>query len=497
MKKLFWLAALALCLAGCGAKEDGDITVMEVKAPGPDGAEVTEPGRVGQILGGAYDATLGRLFPEGRFQAAMVGRYLDLEPAQRTAALLRQQGLTAFTLKRRLEEKRLVSSNIDLGEFYFTLAGLFKDKTEAEVLGRRLAALGLVRHWRAVPVDDPGEIGATEAQNKKQDQKSARLSQKVKAQAARPLGPKSSAASGEAFRQNVYGRYVGSYRDPWQAQAEAESLSRSGWQASVESAGGWHRVFLAPTEDHRDWKSNEAVLSSARRSAASQPGFVILADMSSMAGRRGSPAPDAERGDASACAGFSKLGRVGAAITRTILYIPDTSWLAGLMSITARPEASRVSSAKTKLKNWWDGEAPAPPAEKADDYPLTIFHRPEMEAAIDRLQPDPGKASLAAGLRETARLLGGVPGRKILVVFSDFRGGDTAFDLSDALRELRSQYGTSLNVVFVYGDADADGLALAQGVAREAGGPSGRAWDCCLLLNNNAYFERYVKSVFR
>ena len=37
--------------------------------------------------------------------------------------------------------------------------------------------------------------------------------------------------------------------------------------------------------------------------------------------------------------------------------------------------------------------------------------------------------------------------------------------------------------------------APAEDLAREAG--SGQPWDGCLLLNNNAYFEQYIKSIFR
>ncbi|UQZ88283.1 hypothetical protein C4J81_03295 [Deltaproteobacteria bacterium Smac51] len=497
-KKNMMLTSLLIILWGltaCGGEPNNEPQVMTVKGPGPDGAEVTEPGVVGSVAGSVYDSTIGRLFPDGLYSSVFVGRYLDIEPAERMAGNLRNQGLTAFVLKRRLEEKGTVFKT-DLGEFYLVLAGLFGEKADAETLGQRLKAEGLVRSYQVVPVDHPGEIESTTAQTQGQSLKSAKLSDQVKQTAGRPLGPESSAASGEAFKKNVYGQYVGSYRDPWRAQAEAEALTRAGWQASVESEGTggsmWHRVYLSPTEDHRDWKADGQTLASAKHSAATQPGIVVLADMSSLKGYIGQVGPSASRSDASACAGFSEAGRLNTTILRTIIYIPDTSYIAALVPIVKKP-LETYRDVPSRIKAWWNDEGSRP--TKKAIYGPSIFYRPEMEAAVSRLVADPDKASLAMGLTETANDLMAIPGRKVLLVFSEFMGDDQPQTVRDALGRLRMEFGSNLEVIFVYGDTNAAGYALANDLAREAG--TGQAWNGCLLLNNNAYFERYIKTIFR
>ncbi len=488
-RKIFALLLFST-LAACGGEPESGPQVMTVKSPGETGAEASQS-LAGSLAAGAYDRTIGRLFPEGLYYSVFVGRYLDKEPAERMAAHLRTFGLTTFVLEKRLSEEGALF-NTDLGNFYLTMTGLFGEMSEAEILGKRLRAENLINSYQVVPVDHPGEIESTFAQNQSMDSKSARLSEQVAGQAGRPLGPESAAASGEAFKKNVYGRYVKSFRDPWAAEAEAAALTRAGWQASIERDGVWHRVYLSPTDDRRDWRADAPTLASAKTSAASQPGIVILADMSSLRGDAVHAGPGASRADASACAGFSELGRAATGIRRTIIYIPDTSYIAALLPISKK-DMRDYRDVPDRLKAWWNNEGTR--TRKRALYGPSIFYRPEMEMAVGRLAPDPEPASLAMGLSEAANDLMAIPGRKTLIVFSEFLGDDPPQRVRDALAHLRAEFGTSLTVIFVYGDTDANGLALAKDLANEAG--SGPAWNGCLLLNNNAYFEQYVRSIFR
>ncbi|MDR1921208.1 MAG: hypothetical protein LBS31_05625 [Candidatus Adiutrix sp.] len=468
--------------------------VLRVSGPAADGSEAARRGPVGAAAADLYDSTIGDFFSGGLYNAVLVGRFLDAAPAERLARTLKSRGLTAFVLKRTVAEKDSLAHSA-IGDFYLTMAGLFGRRSEAEILGRRLQAEGRIRDYRVVPVNDGGEIERSAAASAAQAAQAAQNAAAYRAAAARPLPADSPAASGEAFKRNVYGRYVGSFRDPLAAQAEAEALTAGGWPASVtaDRSGGriWHRVYLAAAGERRDWKAEPAELARARRSAASPPGLVILADMSSLAGHVGVIAPNASRTDASACAGFSEAGRVEAVLRRAVNYIPDTSYTAALIPVDRQPIES-WRDMPSRIKNWWDGEGTM--ARTKALYGPAIFNRPDMEAAIGRLKADEAKASLAMGLTLASRELAAIPGRKALLVFSEFMGNDRPEEVKMALEGLRAEFGSLLEVLFIYGDADADGYALAADLAGTAGG---RPWDSCLLLANNAYFESFIKTVFR
>jgi hypothetical protein len=459
---------------------------LELSRPRDDGSDIDPRSYQGPLA----DRALARTF-KGLFSSALVGRYLDLEPARRRAAFFRSRGLTSFVLTKRVEEARTFGSS-SVGVFYVVMVGLFGEPEAADHLGQRLRAEGLVQDYRILPVDDPGELSSADSQNQELYRQSALGTKSSADRGSRPLDPqKSPAASGRAFRQHVYGRYLGSYRDPLAARDEAGKMTRSGWPASVEKDGQWYRVYLAPGEDHRDFKADGDALKAARSSAASQPGFFILADMSGLKGTVRPITPNASRTDASACAGFSEAGRLGAGLSRTIVYVPDSSFTAALTPVYPQPVGS-WKEIPQRVKAWWADEKSRP--EKKSLFGPAIFNRPEMEKAVGRLAADPGEASLAIGLTEISGQLASVPGRKILLVFSEFRGPDQPQDVAGALSRLTADLGPALEVNFIYGDSNAAGYALASDLARQAGG---RAWDGCRLLGDNAYFEQYIKSIFK
>lgn len=491
--RAFLALPFLLCLYAVSASAQSAPVVLQMPPPAEDGSDY-RPESV--VAGGvAAGGSLKRYFDRGPFNTIAVGRYLDQEPARRLADHFQARGITAFVLKKTIEEKHLfVTSTV--GDFYIVMLGLFGTPIDAEILGRRLKAEGALVDFQVLPVGDPGELTATNAQNLDLYSHAAKVTDKAREKAGSPLRADSPAASGKAFKKHVYGRYVGSYRDLLEAQEQARVLTSGGWAASVEkeARGGtlWYRVYLSPTDDHRDWKANPQTLAAAKRSAASQPGLIVLADMSGLKGDVNAITPNAKRTDASACAGFSEAGRLGACLSRTINYIPDTSYTAALVPIAHQPMTS-WAEIPDRVKNWWNDES-ARPQKKALFGPA-IFNRPEMEKAVAKLVADPKQASLALGLTEVASELSNIPGRKILLVFSEFQGPDKPDDVSAALGRLQSAFGSSLEVIFIYGDPSDAGYKLASTLASQA--KSVRAWDGCRLLNDNEYFEQYIKTIFR
>lgn len=479
--------AFLLLAAPLRAEQEPGPLALEVPGPLEDGSNIDPQSYDGSVADRDWSRQL-----RGSFRSAMVGRYLDPDPARRLAGELRSRGISAFVLTKMFEESKRLGSD-PVGIFYVVMAGLFGQTADADFLGQRLRAEGVIKDFRTLAVDDPGEIQSVRSQNQALYSQGEKVSRDSRDRAAKPLAPTSPAESGAAFKKQVYGRYVGSYRDPLEAREVARKMSGSGWSASVERDGQWNRVYLAPTEDHRDFKADEKVLREARRSAARQSGLFIVADLSSLKGSFNPETPSKSRDDASACAGFSEAGRLAAALNRTIIYVPEGSFTAALIPVL--PESSRWAEIKQKVKDIWgdDKEVSPPPGTAA--YGPSIYRRPEMEAAISRLSPSPNPASLARHLPPLSRDLAGVPGTKIVIVFSEFVGPDTDEELLKALASLKDQFGSSLRAVFVYGDTNGRGYLLSQRLAKEAGGHE--AWDACRLLADNAYFERYIKSIFQ
>ena len=473
MSRLMLIAVILMALVSA-ARADEVPDLLVPRSSGPTSAI------------GEYDAAADQVF-----HSVLLGRFLDEEPARRLSSRLQNRGLTAFTVRRNLVESRLFLDRNRIGEFHLTLVGLFGLKREAERLGSRLVAEGLISDYLVVTIEGPVEMEATAAQTRRVDQEGGQTAKMTRTRAAAPLKHNSPAATGEAYKQNIYGRYVGSYKDPLEAREHARILTSGGWPASVrtEGQGGglWHRVYLAPSSDPRDLKADKEVLQEAMASASNQMTLVFLADLTSTAGQVAHPGPASDRRDASACAGFSQAGRLGATLSRTIIYVPDISLMTTLIP-AVRDDIKSVQEVPERVSDWWKGQERRP--RKLAAYGPAFFNRQEMERAILQLQADSRPGSLVPALKSAAAPLASQPGRKVLLIFSDFMGLAKPDDVQAALTSLRT-LGASLDVFLIYGDPNGAGYRLAQKLA------NGEAWDGCRLLHDNTYFENYIKAVFK
>jgi hypothetical protein len=303
--------------------------------------------------------------------------------------------------------------------------------------------------------------------------------------------------TGQGFRKLVHGRYIGSYRDFQEAKTEARRLTSSGWPASVqetrEGGGMWYRVFLAESKDPVDLKAQPRELEKARAQAMRQPGLVLLLDTSGLKGVWGAVQPKPDRTDASSCAGYSQAGRMLTSVERLISYIPDSGMLVMMTTLSYNEPSGIVEKVTRPVKNWWSGDDSSLASAKAA-YGPAVYSRPDLLKSVRSLKADRRPAPLAPELSRLGSLAA-IPGRKTAVLFSDFRAEDKDSNAQSALSSLKGQYGGDLDFIVVYGDADDEGWRLAGSLAKTGG--SGEAWSACRLLADNAYFERFVKRVFR
>jgi cell division septation protein DedD len=431
------------------------------------------------------------------FHAVWVANYLDEPPARRVAEVFQRRGLLAFVVRKTLvEKKNFLSSRKTVGDFYLVCVGLFGARAEAEILGRRLRAQGLIANWQAIGAADPGEMARAAVQVAPQIQQSERVTTEAMKTAGRPLPPTAPAVTGQGFKRLVRGQYVGSFKDIYEARAEAERLTAAGWPASVErtspTGGNWFRVYLAETGDRRDFEANPARLSRAKAERQAHGGVVFLLDLSGQTGKWGQIPPSESRVEASACAGYSRQGRVLTGVERVIGQIPgDSPLMVGVKSVAYAPPEGLVETVARPVRVWWTNDESELTAAKSV-YGPTIFNRPQVTRSLRALKTDPRPVSLAPaldGLYEARE----VPGRKVVILWSDFRWEGPDSEILAALGRLKAQYGGQLTVYVVYGDPDDKGLRLAESLAKSGSGEA--AWDGCQLLADQSYFQRFIGQV--
>jgi hypothetical protein len=449
-----------------------------------------------EVLGGVADpAKRGR----ASYFTVWAGSYVDQSPADKSAEALRRYGLTAFTVKKTLVENKFPFDKT-VGDFHLVLTGLFGVREDASVLGSRLEAQGLVSNWRVIPSDNPGELSVSRLQNAPLEQRSESVAESVRERTGRPLPPSSPATSGEGFKETVKGRYVGSYKDESSARNAAKKLTASGWPASVEAAkeggGVWFRVYMVGDQNPgnpRDMSLSPGALALAKQTTSRRKGMVLLLDSSGLKGVWGAVKPNAARTDASSCEGYSQAGRLLTSMERLVGYIPDAGQLMVVKTLSYAEPSGFFDKYSQSVRSWWSGDKTA--YSHSDlAYGPSVYNRPEVLRIIRNLKVDVRAAPIGPALTSSGELEN-IPGKKTAVLFSDFRSSDKPEDVEAALGQLKSRYGDDLDFIVVYGDTDGTGLNLANRLGRIGGGEE--AWNGCRLVSDNAYFEKFVKRVFR
>jgi hypothetical protein len=215
-------------------------------------------------------------------------------------------------------------------------------------------------------------------------------------------------------------------------------------------------------------------------------------DTSGTKGLWGKKEPETNRQDASACAGYSRAGRLRTCLERLIGYVPDNGILVAVKPISLKPAASIVDKVVRPVKSLITGDD-SDYTQAKSAYGPVIYNRPDMMSRIRglTLSPDPVPISPAFdGLTEAAA----IPGRKTVILYSEFGQTQDASQAISALGRLKGQYGSSFRLFVVYGDTDDQGWQLAEALAKTGG--TERAWSGCKLLFDNAYFETFVKTIF-
>ncbi|MDR1655995.1 MAG: SPOR domain-containing protein [Deltaproteobacteria bacterium] len=505
---LVWasLGALILILSACGVTErifpsdhsgpaakGGSQPASSVSPQPGSGAVPVSLGVKDSLASGGVAPVESSLFSD--FRSVWVGSYLDPEPALKAAESFQKKGLVAFSVKKKLEGKGLFSGEI--GEFFLVLVGLFGEYNDAEALGKLLTAQGEVANWQIVSSEQPSELNQIQVQTAQLVKTSEQVTETAQNRAGRPSAPDSPAVTGAGFKNLVRGRFIGSFRDPLEARREAERLTGAGWPAAVETdpAGGglWYRVYLAEAADRREFKAKPEVLAEAKASAASREGLVFLIDTSGLKGSWGQKQPDSKRLDASACAGFSRTGRLLTSIERLVGYVPENGALLTVVKPISYNEPANVLDWATRpVKVWWTGDD-SELANTKSVYGPTLFRRPDVMSRIKALNVQTRSAPIAPGLDNLTELAS-ISGRKTIVLYSEFGAPDGGEAAAASVGRLKAFYGSNLKVVVVYGDTDDLGWQMAENLAKAGG--SGQAWNGCRLLIDNSYFENFVKTVF-
>lgn len=490
----FGLVFLLIWLAACGwgsSSADNSQTANPNAPPRP----LTVDSAL--VQSGVAPADQGE---DEAYHTTWVGTYLSEEPAKRGADVFRNLGLTAFTVRKTLIEKKglLFPSRKPVGDFYLVNVGLFGTITEAEILGRRLKAQGRITNWQPIGSADPGEMARARIQTAPLEREAVKVTVQAQKKSGQPLPASAPAATGQGFKKMVHGRYVGSFKDLYAARAEAERLTAAGWPAAVErtspGGGNWFRVFLTEAVDHRDFEAEPRQLAAARIQAASHGGIIFLVDLSGVAGQWGQTVPGQARTEASACAGYSRTGRVLTGLERVVGQMPsDSSQMVLVKGVTYFPPAGMVERVVRPVRTWWT-EDESELTDTQNAYGPTLFNRPQVMRGLKNLKAEPNAVPLGPAF-DSLRELTAMPGRKTLLVWSDFRWTGPDTETMGAAGRLKGQYGDQLDIIVIYGDADDKGWQLAENLARSGSGDA--AWDGCRILADQSYYQSFIRRVFR
>ncbi|MFH1137901.1 MAG: OmpA family protein [Pseudomonadota bacterium] len=354
--------------------------------------------------------------------AIHVSSYMGESDAALAVADLKAKGLEAFSRQETVKGR---------GIWFRVYLGRFDSMGEAEKLAAGLRKQGLISYYSIRPLERPGlDVGAVAASTPERTSEPPPVSE---------------------YREEVYGRYVGSFRSKLQAEMEAEGLGQYGWPAIVEKfeVRGlvWYRVFLLPP------------------SAGGTPsGFELLVDLARTA-----------TGDL-VCPGETKFSVQMALLKYLGVAVPQKKYLAALRSVSGR--ATRNRADYTEL-NWG----------------VETFHPDEFNAAVDGLAPSSNMLSfLGWGVAATADELSLMSGRKALIIVSDFKENLEFGDPLGQARALVKKFGRDLCIYTIYVGADEAGVRLARDLAVASG--CGDWFDGCLLLADRGCLDSAAKEIF-
>ena len=258
----------------------------------------------------------------------------------------------------------------------------------------------------------------------------------------------------EPFWDTVKGSYVGSYKSKSMAEEQAKGLTLRGWPAKVyegEARGKkWWRVYM--------------VADAKEQRASGLGGFEILPDMSGTSLR-----------DGYSCYGRGRYETYMGLLRKINASVPGQGLMAALR--VAAYDQADYHDKYTRLL-----------------WGLGRYERGSYGGGIDRIGPSASNAPLGWAMAGSDYELRSIPGKKALIVMSDFRPNR---DLGKALlraRALKERYGRNLCIHTIYIGADDQGIRLARDIARA--GACGNVYDGCLLIGDPSYFEGMMKNVF-
>lgn len=424
-----------------------------------------------------------------RFYTLQVSAYQKAEDAAPAVDRLKKLGLEAFY-------------NLELvpgqGMWYRIFVGAFRQKAEAESYGQRLQSLGIITSYRVM------DMGAPQIVSGSSDSPPAAVSTgSVSPPAAYVTAPSSAppapitfgskppnasvtpppvstpASNGPSpsFQKIVYGRYVGSFRDRAQAQREAEGLTRYGWQAIVEEdlVQGimWYRVYLIPFGQANNGGPGET------------PGFEIIADMSESPQAKLTWVSDPP----SRCPGYTNSGAKIAIVRKINAAVPPTPYFAVLRDLAILDNiADRWGE---RIKNLG---SLIPDEHTRRLWGVLVYSRNEFGRAIDKIKLGNGLAPLVWSVNASDSDLMTIPGRKALILVSDFESSALVPDPVPRTKELKRKYGPSLCVYPIVVDATPDGWKLAEEMAKA--GECGHLYDGCRVLADENYFRDMIQDIF-
>ncbi|MEW5721762.1 MAG: OmpA family protein [Thermodesulfobacteriota bacterium] len=176
------------------------------------------------------------------------------------------------------------------------------------------------------------------------------------------------------------------------------------------------------------------------------------------------------------CSGFSKQEAQFTILRKMNVKMPDLEYQAVLRQFAYKRALTR------------------------DDYTKLVygprkFDRKEFQAAILTLQQSDAITPLGWSLAAAEQELAVMPGKKALVILSDFKHNPADFGQPlDRAERLVRLFGDDLNIFTICSSVDVTNIRLAKEMAKASRG--GKYYDGCKLVKDEVYFDTMMAEIF-
>jgi OOP family OmpA-OmpF porin len=260
--------------------------------------------------------------------------------------------------------------------------------------------------------------------------------------------------------------YIGPFASRAEAKQQAETLTAQGviTDYRVRNLGPGTVQAKIPSESAGTSRPAVAVAATTQEPGPGTPdGWEIIVDLSGSIN------------DQFHCGGYFKHEAVFSILNQMNKKIPALQYQAALRKFGYKNALTR--SDYTAL-----------------EWGVDTYDRQAFGIAVSQLIPSRAISPLGWAMKGAEAELESMPGRKALIILSDFKENRDFGDPLERAKDLAARFGNDLCIFTINVGQEKKEIKLAQEIAAQSG--CGKTYDGCRLLSDEAYFDQMVSEIF-